>query len=184
MPRTHFAFGAYFRFCNTDEPRKHIYNIMVLSYKELKKREVVNIADGRSFGKITDLKLEFPCATLKGIVVCERKRSGLFWFLCKDEIFIDETQIVRIGGDVILVNVKNCGTSASQVVEISAKNEKSQQSGDKKCPPCPKPPNPPFPPVCPPNYPVPPNCPPVPPLATEQNDGLFGENVKFDFDDY
>ena len=147
---------------------------MILSYKELRKRDVVNIADGRSFGKITDLKIEFPKATLKGIVVCERKRGGLLWFLCKHEIFIDESQIVRIGGDVILVNINHCAVTTPQVVEINSKSEKSQNGGGNNCPPCPKPPSPPFPPDCPPNYPLPPN----------NNGKCFGEDVRIDFDDY
>ena len=148
---------------------------MILSYKDLRKRDVVNIADGRSFGKITDLKLDFPCATLKGIVVCDKRRGGLFSCLCKNEIFIDEKQIVRIGGDVILINVKNFDTTSPQVVEINAKKG---QSGQKiaSCPPCPKPT-----PDCPPNFPLPPKCPPPPSPIDET---CYGENVRVDFDDY
>ena len=157
---------------------------MVLSYKELRKRDVVNIADGRSFGKITDLKLDFPCATLKGIVVCERKRSGLLWFLCKNEIFIDESQIVRIGGDVILVNINQCAITAPQVVEINGKCEKQQHGGDKR-PPCPKPPVPPVTPCPkPPLPPIPPDCPPNYPLSSENNGKYFGEDIRMDFDEY
>ena len=149
---------------------------MILSYKELRKRDVVNIADGRSFGKITDLKLEFPRATLKGIVVCERKRSGLLWFLCKNEIFIDESQIVRIGGDVILVNINHCTVNIPQVVDINTKTEKPQNGGN-KFPPCP-------PSVPPCHVPPAPNCPPDYPLPPNNNGKYFGEEVRVDFDDY
>ncbi|MBR0189805.1 MAG: YlmC/YmxH family sporulation protein [Clostridia bacterium] len=146
---------------------------MILSFKELKKREVVNIADGRSFGKITDLQLDFPRATLKGIVVCDRKRSGLFCFWRKNEIFIDEKQIVRIGGDVILVNIKHCESIAPAVVDINAKSENG--SGEKKSPPqgfpCPPPA-----PICPPVPPCQPICPPdFPPN---------GQDQRIDFEDY
>lgn len=146
---------------------------MILSYKDLRKRDVVNIADGRSFGKITDLKLDFPCATLKGIVVCDKKRGGLFSCLCKNEIFIDEKQIVRIGGDVILVNIKNFDTTTPKVVEINAKNSQSGQTVQNceqkppQCPTCPKPPAP---------------CPP-PPLSPPE-EICYGENIRVDFDDY
>lgn len=148
---------------------------MILSYKELRKRDVVNIADGRSFGKITDLKIDFPRATLKGIVVLDRKRSGLFGLWCKTEIFIDEKQIVRIGGDVILVNIKHCEAITPAVVDINAKIDK-ENAGEKKNPPngFPCPPPEPF---CPPTMPCPPppctpNCPPS------------GQDPRIDFEDY
>ena len=146
---------------------------MILSFKELKKREVVNIADGRSFGNITDLQIDFPRATLKGIVVADRKRSGFLCFWRKNEIFIDEKQIVRIGGDVILVNIKHCESIAPAVVDINAKSE--TRSGENKSPqsgfPCPPPA-----PLCPPVPPCQPSCPPdFPPN---------GQDTRIDFEDY
>lgn len=138
---------------------------MILSYKELKKRDVVNIADGRSFGKITDLKLEFPRAELKGITVCEKKSCLLFRLWCKNEIFIDEKHIIRIGGDVILVNISdfNCGASTS--IDLHGKNAKPAE----KKPAC-------APPPCPP---------PCPPSPCAQSDAdIFAENARIDFDDY
>ena len=146
---------------------------MILSFKELKKREVVNIADGRSFGSITDLQIDCPRATLKGIVVADRKRSGLLCFWRKNEIFIDEKQIVRIGGDVILVNIKHCESIAPAVVDINAKSENG--AGEKKSPqsgfPCPPPV-----PLCPPVPPCQPSCPPdFPPN---------GQDQRIDFEDY
>lgn len=157
---------------------------MVLSYKELRKRDVVNMVDGRSFGKITDIKLDFPCATLKGIVVCDKKRCGLFNFWCKNEIFIDESQIVRIGGDVILVNIKHFDAETPYVVEINSKNtNKTQSSGNRKpepCPPCPKPVKPECAPCPPPLTP----CPPPPPFPPENGNACFGEDVRVDLDDY
>ncbi len=155
---------------------------MILSFKELKKREVVNIADGRSFGKITDLKIDFPCATLKGIVVIDKKRGGFFGLWCKNEIFIDEKQIVRIGGDVILVNIKHCEAITPAVVDINAKKETSAAGKPMavKCPPCPKP----APPVSPCNPPFPAPCPP--PIAPCDKNAmtLLEEDVGSDFEDY
>ena len=51
---------------------------MELSYNDLRKREVINIADGRSLGKIIDLKLIFPEGRLIGIVVPGRNLRGIF----------------------------------------------------------------------------------------------------------
>lgn len=161
---------------------------MILSYKELKKRDVVNIADGRSFGKLTDLKLDFPCGVLKGIVVCDRKRGGLLGLWCKNEIFIDEKHIIRIGGDVILVNLKNSDTVMPSVVDINAKNGKSAAFPPQKKPsPCPpKPPCPPCGKPAPPSPPKPP-CPPPPQIAPcdfTENAEEYGEDVRIDFEDY
>ena len=148
---------------------------MILSYKDLRKREVVNIADGRSFGKITDLKIEFLKGLMKGIVVCDRKNSGILCLFRKNEIYIEDKNIVRIGGDVILVNIKGANCIEPTVVDM----KKGGSDSDKKScyppcppkphlPPCPpKPPCPPLPPCppvkpkppvsdCPPNYPLPP----------------------------
>lgn len=139
---------------------------MILSYKELRKRDVVNIPDGRSFGKITDLKLEFPRGILKGIVVNDGRKSGLLGFFCKNEIFIDEKNIVRIGGDVILVNIKGCTAITPSSVEVNGNS--SQKKKPTICPPpCPSP--------CPP---------PVEPCLTTNSAETFSEELNSDFEDY
>ena len=152
---------------------------MILSYKELRKREVVNIADGTSFGKITDLKLEFPQGILKGIVVCDRKNGGLFFWFRKTEIYIEDKNIVRIGGDVILVNIKGANCVEPKVIDMKKSGENSSAA---RCvpscpPPCPpKPCPPPFPP-CPP--PAPP-CPPQTPQARSGTESGFSPDDIFD----
>ena len=76
---------------------------MELSFNELKKRDVINISDGRCLGRITDLKLCFPEGILVGISVPGKKAKGIFRIFDKSEIFIDVNKIIKIGGDVILV---------------------------------------------------------------------------------
>ena len=139
---------------------------MILSYKELRKRDVVNIADGRSFGKITDLKLEFPRGILKGIVVNEGRKSGLIGLFCKNEIFIDEKNIVRIGGDVILVNIKNCAAITPSSVDVNGNSSEK-----------------PKPAPCPPPCPLP--CPPPASIcAKESSADLYATGENMDFEDY
>lgn len=159
---------------------------MILSYKELRKREVVNIADGTSFGKITDLKLEFPQGILKGIVVCDRKNGGLFFWFRKTEIYIEDKNIVRIGGDVILVNIKGANCVEPKVIDMKKSGEPSSAA---RCvpscpPPCPpKPCPPPFPP-CPPK-PCPPPAPPCPPQTPQARSGTeSGFSPDDIFDDF
>lgn len=91
---------------------------MDLSFEQLKKRDVVNVADGRCFGKITDLTLQFPKGVLTGITVPSRKRNRFLRFFDKNVMFIPEKNILKIGGDVILVDLK-CGDTCETSVNIN-----------------------------------------------------------------
>ena len=102
---------------------------MNLSYRDLQKRDVINIADGRCLGRIIDLQLSFPKGILTGIVVPGRRVFG-FRLFDRTEIFIDESRIVKIGGDVILVNI-NCG----EVCSPSTKPNQNHCPPPKRCPP-------------------------------------------------
>lgn len=154
---------------------------MILSFKELRKRDVVNIVDGRSYGKITDLKLDFPRGILTGIVVCDRKNSGFLGLFHKCEIYIEEKRILKIGGDVILVNIKDASCASSAVIDM---DKKPRDKGENifPPPPCPMPcPPKPIPPPCPPPCPKPP-VPPCPPGSDLTDDGK--DVIRIDLDDY
>ena len=138
---------------------------MELTYNEIAKKEVINIVDGRSLGKTCDLKIQFPQGLLVGIFVPARKNRGLFWFLDKSTLYIDVSKIVKIGGDVILVNV-SCGDNCLPSTKVG------------KEPPAPK-----CPPVCAP--PCPPHCSP----KNVEKDSLdlssmFDQNGRINLDDY
>ena len=78
---------------------------MEISYSELREREVINIADGRSLGRVCDLVMNYPDGIVFGIVVPGRK--GFRWFKpCCNDVFIDFEQIQKIGSDVILVDLR------------------------------------------------------------------------------
>ncbi len=84
---------------------------MELTFSELKKRDVINVPDGRCLGKMTDLTLSFPKGELAGIIVPGRKNKGilgLFKCLDKSQLFIGVERIIKIGGDVILVDISTC----------------------------------------------------------------------------
>jgi YlmC/YmxH family sporulation protein len=78
---------------------------MQLSFRELRKKDVINVADGRCLGRIIDLTLNFPQGILTGITVPGRRIYG-FRLFDRTEVFIEESKILKIGGDVILVNLK------------------------------------------------------------------------------
>lgn len=73
---------------------------MELNFSELRAKEVVNTQDGRKLGRVCDIVLCYPENRWLGIVV----PGGKFSFK-KNELFIDLKNIVKIGEDVILVNV-------------------------------------------------------------------------------
>ena len=108
---------------------------MELTFDELKKRDVINVADGRCLGNVVDLRLSFPKGVLLGIYVPGRRKSGIWHLFDKSVIYISEKRIIKIGGDVILVN-------------LSLSEEKPTK------PQCPPPCSPQCPPPCPPKHPT------------------------------
>ncbi|MBQ8291113.1 MAG: YlmC/YmxH family sporulation protein [Clostridia bacterium] len=82
---------------------------MELTFSELRTKEVVNTEDGRKIGRVTDIVLCYPENKWLGIVV----PGGRGFSSRKNGLFIDLRNIVKIGDDVILVNVgmpkKPCG---------------------------------------------------------------------------
>lgn len=74
---------------------------MELSFSQLRTKEVVNTQDGRKLGKVCDIVLCYPENRWIGIVA----PSGRVFGSKKNGIFIDLKHIVKIGEDVILVNV-------------------------------------------------------------------------------
>jgi hypothetical protein len=93
---------------------------------------------------MTELKLSFPLGALAGIIVPGRESKGILGlFKCfeKSEVYISVDKIIKIGGDVILVDIR-CGDNCLPSINLNA-------------PPPPKPPKhnncaPPCPPPCPP----------------------------------
>ena len=109
---------------------------MELSFNDLKKRDVINVSDGKCYGRITDLTLSFPKGVLTGITVPGSKKNCITRLFDRNRFFIEESKIIRIGNDVILVDLK-CGDVCEPHVKVGK----------------PKPPPPP-----PPAFPIIPPC--------------------------
>lgn len=73
-----------------------------ISFCELRKKEVVNAADGSRLGHIVDMIISVEHKTALGIVAPGR-RSGFFGK--EQTVFIPLGCIIKIGEDVILVNI-------------------------------------------------------------------------------
>lgn len=74
---------------------------MELSFSELRTKEVINTQDGRKLGKVCDIVFCYPENKWLGIVAPNGRGFGIK----KGGVFIEIKNIVKIGEDVILVNV-------------------------------------------------------------------------------
>ena len=74
---------------------------MELSFSQLKTKEVINTQDGRKLGRVCDIVLCYPENRWIGIVA----PNGRIFGLKKNGLFIELKNIVKIGEDVILVNI-------------------------------------------------------------------------------
>lgn len=142
---------------------------MELSLSELKKRDVINIVDGRCLGRIIDMQFDFPEGVIVGIVVPGRCNRGIFRLFDKNRMYIDECNIVKIGGDVILVDIK-CGGTCDKHVSVNSPGPGKGGHRPQK-PDCP----PQCPPPCPPN--------PCEPRKCGGDDNLFNSS-RIDLNDY
>ena len=78
---------------------------MELSFSELKRKDVINTADGKRLGRVSDIVFSYPENKILGCVVPGSRSFGLK----KTDFFIDLKNIVKIGDDVILVNIGTTG---------------------------------------------------------------------------
>lgn len=72
---------------------------------DLKGREVINIADGRSLGRIMDLEFDTSTGKIHAFMVPGRRMSWFRSVLPGDDVVIGWDQIQKIGEHVILVNI-------------------------------------------------------------------------------
>ena len=73
---------------------------MEISFTELRAKEVVNTQDGRRLGRVCDVVLCYPENRWIGLVVPSGRGFGK-----KQDLFLELKHIVKIGEDVILVNI-------------------------------------------------------------------------------
>ena len=75
-----------------------------MRYCELKRKEVINIVDGKSLGFISDLEIDEKTGCIRELIIpVPGKWCGLF---CRDSCYcVDYCDIIKIGPDIILVKV-------------------------------------------------------------------------------
>ena len=121
------------------------------------------------------MRLDFPEGILVGIVVPGRKVRGILKLFDRSQLYIDESRIIKIGGDVILVDI-NCGDMCATGVKVN----KPENHKKNHCPP-------PCSPPCTPRQQQP-KCPPKAPCknygAEVDFSILSGGNGRIDAEDY
>lgn len=78
-------------------------NVKQYTFSELAAKQVVNVADGRQLGHTCDMVFT-ACGRILGLVV-PGKKSLFRSFTSSDNLFVPWNNIVKIGGDVILVEM-------------------------------------------------------------------------------
>ena len=81
---------------------------MVLTFCELKRKDIICVSDGRLIGRVCDLVFDADDARLRALIVCCGGFMSVFHGE-KNQITIPFSQVACIGDDVILVSSCPCG---------------------------------------------------------------------------
>lgn len=76
----------------------------MIKISDLRARDVVNILDGKKLGNIIDIDLDLNNGRVLSLIL-PGKQKGFSFFFKREEITVPWEKIVRIGRDVILVEV-------------------------------------------------------------------------------
>ncbi len=85
---------------------------MEISYCDLKRKEVVNVTDGKRLGRILDIIISLHSCRVLGIVVPGNRKI----FNTREDIFIPWKNIQKIGDDVILVCFLECNFDKANII--------------------------------------------------------------------
>jgi len=73
---------------------------------ELQSKDVINVVDGTKMGRINNMEIDITTGKIISIIVQTNTRLMNF-FTGNNNIVIPWNQIVKIGGEVIIVNYSN-----------------------------------------------------------------------------
>lgn len=77
----------------------------MLKLSDIRDKEVINLVNGQRMGYISDFEIDIVKGTIVGIIIPgEGKVMSLFTKV--NDILIDWNKIIKIGADIILVNLK------------------------------------------------------------------------------
>ena len=98
---------------------------METTFLELKCKQVINVVDGKTLGRIMDVVLDIKTCKILGLIVPSPTTGWLSCFRSGKEIFIPFDCICKIGVDVILVEL--------YINNDHVKPELPPKKGDDKC---------------------------------------------------
>lgn len=78
----------------------------MVKISDLRMREVINIGDGRRLGPIKDIDINLEEGKISAIILPGQGARLMGFFGREDEIVVPWDRIVRIGVDVILVDLR------------------------------------------------------------------------------
>ena len=99
---------------------------MVITFNELKEKEVINVADGKRLGRVEDVLFDKDEKRVVGVVVPGERKL----FKKVEDVFIPIEELKRIGEDVILVKIfskQENGNSMSQALDAAAPLREKKQ---------------------------------------------------------
>lgn len=77
----------------------------MLKLSNIRDKEVINLVNGQRMGYISDFEIDIVKGSIVGVVIPgEGKVVSLFTKV--NDILIDWNKIIKIGNDIILVNLK------------------------------------------------------------------------------
>ena len=79
-----------------------------MTFSQLRKKDVICVADGRLIGRVTDLELDERSGQIRALIVPSGAGVGCFFHGEKSQNTIPWQQIACIGDDVILVAFSPC----------------------------------------------------------------------------
>lgn len=75
-----------------------------MRFSELREKEVINCKDCKRLGFVADIDFDICTGRIKAIIV--PKQGKIFWcFGSMEEYYIEFCNVVRIGPDIILVDI-------------------------------------------------------------------------------
>jgi len=79
-----------------------------MTFSDLKKKDVICVADGRVLGRVSDLVIDAQNGQIRSVIVPSGAGLGCFFHGEKSHLSIAWQQIACIGDDVILVSQAVC----------------------------------------------------------------------------
>ncbi|WFA09642.1 YlmC/YmxH family sporulation protein [Tissierella sp. Yu-01] len=78
----------------------------MLKLSDIREKEVINIYNGQRLGYVSDFEIDLDKGIVTGIILPGENKVMSF-FSKTNDIFVDWKKIIKIGSDIILVNLKD-----------------------------------------------------------------------------